>query len=81
MKNLGGDPALVAAEFVRQCAATARRNQFACNVVGAEMLKHGYALMTGADLEVADRAVRTMLKLYDEAFVLSAPPAPGEKFQ
>jgi hypothetical protein len=55
---------LQSAEFVAQCAAYARKN-YDPNIAGAEMLKHGYALMSGLPLDVADRAVQSMLSLHD----------------
>lgn len=60
---------LVASEFVSACAATARRKDFNLATVGSEMLKHGYALLFDVPLDLADRAVFSMLKLYDQKFL------------
>lgn len=60
---------LVASEFVSACAATARQNDFDLATVGAEMLKQGYALLSGLPLDVSDRAVGAMLLLYEQKYV------------
>lgn len=60
---------LIASTFVESCAATARAQNFRLKIVGVEMLKHGYALLSGVSPEAADRAVTAMLTLYEKQYV------------
>lgn len=57
---------LASAEFVKQCDRVVRE-KFDCETAGSEMMKYGYALLYGVPLDEADRAIRSMLTLYDDA--------------
>jgi hypothetical protein len=63
------DKILQSAELVSQLAKVAVEGRFDVKIVGSEMMKHGYALMSGIPLSVADKAVFAMLTLYEKQYI------------
>lgn len=60
---------LAAAEFVKQCDRVVREGRFDRKTAGSEFMKYGYALLFEMTLEEADRAIRSMLAMYDRGFI------------
>lgn len=77
---MAADPKVIlqSAEFVKQVAKVAGDGRFDVPTIGSEMMKHGYALLTGLPLDVAGRAVFAMLKIYEDQYVAAPQSGPAQ---